>query len=50
MSQAIKNANPDMCELHIFENAGHGLSYLVDENKYKNLLVDFEKKIKNPRN
>ena len=50
MSQAIKKANPDMCELHIFENAGHGLSYLVDDKKYKNILIEFNSKIKNPRN
>ena len=45
MSRRIAAANPDRIELHTFPEAGHGLSYLVDTERYTSLVRDFCKKI-----
>ena len=47
MSKEIKtNATSDL-KLVLFPNAEHGLSYIVDENKYRKNVQDFFKKVLN---
>lgn len=46
MSKSIQQANPTMCSLEIFDNAGHGLSYIEDYKRYEKVVLDFEQKIK----
>ena len=47
MSKEIKtNATSDL-KLVLFPNAEHGLSYIVDENKYRKNVQDFLKKVLN---
>lgn len=41
MSRRIAGANPKLIELHTFPGAGHGLSYLVDTERYVNLVQEF---------
>ena len=41
MSKRIAEAAPDKVEFHTFEGAGHGLSYLVDRNRYEKIVGDF---------
>lgn len=41
MSRAIAAANPEMIEFHTFPGAGHGLSCLVDRERYKSLVAAF---------
>ena len=38
MAKEIANANPDMIELHTFPAAGHGLSAIVDEPRYTQIV------------
>lgn len=45
MSRVIAAANPEKIELHTFPEAGHGLSYLVDTERYTKLVQDFCKRI-----
>ena len=45
MSREIHAANPDRVQLETFPDAGHGLSYIVDPQRYKRLVTGFEKKI-----
>lgn len=45
MSKSIYASRPDLIELHIFEGAGHGMSYMVDEEGYTKLSKDFVKKL-----
>lgn len=45
MSREICAANPDLVQLETFPGAGHGLSYIVDPERYKRLVAGFEKKI-----
>jgi fermentation-respiration switch protein FrsA (DUF1100 family) len=40
MSKAITSANP-LCSLHIFPNAGHGLSYTSDPKRYEAIVFSF---------
>lgn len=44
MSEEIKLANPGMVERHTFADAGHGLSYFYDTERYKSIVKDFLKK------
>ena len=44
MSMQVKEANPDMVEYHSFPEAGHGLCYLYDTPRYRQLVRDFIKK------
>jgi hypothetical protein len=44
MSEEIALANPDMVERHTFADAGHGLSYFYDTERYKSIVKDFLKK------
>ncbi len=41
MGRAIAAANPERVELHTSPNAGHGLSFLVDEPRYTAIVQDF---------
>ena len=41
MSRAISRANPLMVERHTFPHANHGLSYLVDTERYTQLVETF---------
>lgn len=43
MSVKIKNANPDI-EFHTFKCDVHGLSYIFDEERYKQIVTDFTNK------
>lgn len=45
MSRAIAAANTEYVELHTFPEAGHGLSYLVDTERYTKLVENFCTKI-----
>ncbi|MBQ6295553.1 MAG: alpha/beta fold hydrolase [Firmicutes bacterium] len=45
MSRRIAEANPEMVTRVTFPGAGHGISYLVDEDRYKKITGDFLKKI-----
>ena len=41
MSDNLYNSNKEMIEYHKFENAEHGLSYIVDQEKYKQITTSF---------
>ena len=41
MSEEVRQANPDMVERHTFPNAGHGLSYLYDSERYQSIIREF---------
>ena len=45
MGREIAAANPDLVELHTFPNAGHGLSFLVDEPRYRAICLSFLQRI-----
>ena len=40
MSERIARGS-DKCELHLFPGAGHGLSFIVDGERYKNIVTEF---------
>ena len=41
MSEEIQNACPDNVERHTFPDADHGISYLVDKDRYCKIVDDF---------
>ena len=41
MSKNIYNANKEKIEFYNFKNAEHGLSYIVDSEKYKEITTKF---------
>lgn len=43
MSRQIAESAKSKCELHIFEGAGHGLSFIVDEPRYRDIIEKFSK-------
>ena len=45
MSRRIAEANPGMVTRVTFPGAGHGVSYLMDEERYKKITGDFLEKI-----
>ena len=45
MSREIHAANPEMIELHTFQDAGHGLSYLADPERYESLVNAFSDRV-----
>lgn len=47
MSRAIAAANPEKVTLHTFPGAGHGLSYLIDGERYTALVKEFSEKVLN---
>ncbi len=44
MSEKIAENARGTCELHLFEGAGHGLSFIVDEPRYRDILINFSRK------
>ncbi len=44
MSLEILSANPAMIEFHSFPDAGHGISYLLDEPRYREIVTAFHKR------
>ena len=48
MGRQIAAANPEMIELHTFPDAGHGLSFLVDQPRYERLVRDFLSRVLGP--
>ena len=44
MGCQIAAANPDRIEFHTFPGAGHGLSFLVDEARYREIVKAFHQK------
>ena len=45
MGRRIAAANPELTELQTFPNAGHGLSFLVDRERYERITKAFLKKV-----
>ena len=45
MSRKIAEANPDMVTRVTFPGAGHGISFLIDEDRYRKLTGDFCREI-----
>ena len=41
MSRRIADANPAFCQLHTFADAGHGLSFIKDFDRYRRISRDF---------
>ena len=41
MSEEVSTASPDHVQRHTFPGADHGISYLVDEKRYKQIVLDF---------
>ena len=41
MSRQVVDANPALIEMHTFPEAGHGLSYLYDTERYQQLVREF---------
>lgn len=41
MNKQVRDANPAMIEMHTFPEAGHGLSYLYDTERYQQLIEVF---------
>ena len=44
MSRKIREANPEMVSIELFPGAGHGLSYMVDRERYETLVKEFIKR------
>lgn len=47
MAYEMANAAPSKAELHTFNKASHGISYIVDPIRYKQLAIDFINKCEN---
>lgn len=45
MGRAIAAANPTWIEFHTFPDAGHGLSFLVDRERYSQLIRSFTARV-----
>lgn len=45
MSAPVETANPQMVQRHTFPGAEHGISFLVDEERYRRLVAEFVSKI-----
>ncbi len=45
MSAPVETANPQMVQRHTFPGAEHGISFLVDEERYSRLVAEFVSKI-----
>lgn len=45
MSEAVEKANPSMVRRYTFPGADHGISYLVDEQRYRRIVTDFANEI-----
>lgn len=44
MSDEIYRANPELVELHTFPGADHGISYLTDPERYREIVAEFLQK------
>ena len=40
-SQALANAYPDKIQYELFHGADHGISYMVDEDRYREIITKF---------
>ena len=45
MSRDIRDANPKLTELHTFPDAGHGISFLLDPERYRRIVDSFCKRL-----
>lgn len=45
MSEPVERANPHMFRRYTFPGADHGISYLVDEQRYRRIVTDFANEI-----
>ena len=45
MSRELYAANPEKIRLEIFPGAGHGLSFLLDPERYEQLVREFSQKV-----
>ena len=45
MSRRIKQTAPDKIDLHTFPGAGHGLSFLMDPERYEKIIREFSEKV-----
>ena len=45
MSAEILSYNPTMMERHTFPGASHGISFVIDPDRYEKLVSDFAKRI-----
>jgi len=45
MSREILGIRPDLIEFHTFPDAGHGISYLLDTERYEKLVENFIKSL-----
>lgn len=45
MSEAIQQANPSLVRRYTFPGADHAVSYLTDEERYKNIIREFTEEI-----
>ena len=45
MSLRIAEANPTMIERYTFPGAEHGISYMIDPERYANILAGFCERI-----
>lgn len=50
MSEEIYHANPDKIRREVFKGAGHGLSYMVNEEEYERIIVEFYNDCERQRN
>ncbi|MBQ8406559.1 MAG: alpha/beta hydrolase [Clostridia bacterium] len=41
MSEEIYKTNEEMVQLEVFEGAGHGMSYIVDPDRYERVIKEF---------
>ncbi len=41
MSEEIYDTNRSLCQLHLFPEAGHGLSYMIDPLRYEAVIINF---------
>ena len=45
MSKELYAAAPDHIRLELFPGAGHGLSYLVDQERYERVVREFQQQV-----
>ena len=45
MSAELLSCNPTMAERHTFPGASHGVSYVIDPERYEKLVLDFARRV-----
>ena len=45
MSEEIRQSNPAVMERHTFPGASHGISFVIDPERYKKLVLEFAERI-----